>query len=159
MDYKTKIILGLAVSLLTIGCEEEANSVVHHQGVNCLECHSFSSAGTVYSNLRGKNSTSDGTANGYKIQLLLSNKRTIQYQKTIGYGNSLWRGDTGAINDFTAQIIDNNGKVVNSSKNNSHNVGRLACNSCHTQDGLNGAPGRMVNYSFTNSLAKKIQEK
>lgn len=159
MNNKTKILLGLALSLLTVGCEEEANSKVHHQGVNCLECHSFSSAGTVYNNLRGKNSTSVGTANGYRIQLLLSNKRTIKYQKTIGYGNSLWKGDVGAVNDFTAQIIDANGKVVNSSKKNSHNVGRLACNSCHTQNGLNGAPGRLVNYAYNNSLAKKLQEK
>jgi len=158
MNNKTKILLGLALSLLTVGCEQEANSVVHNQGVNCLECHSFSSAGTVYNNLRGKNNTSDGTANGYKIQLLLSNKQVIQYQQAIGHGNSLWNGDTGAINDFTAQIIDPNGKVGNSSLKNSHNVGRLACNSCHTQDGLNGAPGRLVNYTYYKTLAKKIQE-
>ena len=139
-----------------VGCEEEeGDSVVHHQGQNCMECHAFDSAATVYNDLRGKENTSEGTAKGYSVQLVLENHTVIQYRSARGYGNVRWNGDTGAIDNFTAQVIDGQGNVVNNSLTNSHNVGRLACNTCHTQNGLNGAPGRIVNYPFYNASKKK----
>ena len=155
--HKMTIIIGIAVGVFMIGCENEGNSVVHHQGKNCLECHSFTSAATIYTELRGKYDTNVGTANGYTVQLLLDNGSTIKYRQGNGHGNVLWKGDAGAVNDFTAQVLDTNGNVVNSSKKNSHNVGRLACNVCHSELGLNGAPGRIVSYQYT-TLKKQLAQ-
>jgi len=154
---KVNFLLGIAIIPFIFACDDDGNSVVHHQGQNCLSCHSFTSAATIYNTLRGKYDTSEGIANGYMIQLLLDNHTTIKFRKGNGHGNVLWKGDGGSINDFTAQVIDTNGVVVNSSKLNSHNVGRLACNICHTELGLNGAPGRIVN--FDTSLSKNLKIK
>ena len=145
---KIYILAGILLIPFFSACEDEGNSVVHNQGKNCLECHSFTSAATIYTDLRGKYNTNVGTANGFTVQLLLDNGSTIQYRQGNGHGNVLWKGDAGTLNDFTAQVLDTNGKVVNSSKKNSHNVGRLACNVCHSELGLNGAPGRIVSYQF-----------
>ena len=155
--HKMTIIIGIAVGVFMLGCENEGNSVVHNQGKNCLECHSFTSAVTIYTELRGKYNTNVGTANGYTIQLLLDNGSTIKYRQGNGHGNVLWKGDAGAVNDFTAQVLDTNGNVVNSSKKNSHNVGRLACNVCHSELGLNGAPGRIVSYQYTTLKKQLVQ--
>jgi len=35
----------------------------------------------------------------------------------------------------------------------SHDVGHLACNSCHTQNGLNGAAGRIVTFNYTTNTS------
>lgn len=155
---KVTILTALTISLFLIGCEEEGDSVVHHQGQNCMECHSFNSGATIYSDLRGKDNTSEGTAKGYSMQLVLENHTVIQYRSARGYGNVRWSGDTGAIDNFTVQVIDTQGKVVNTSSSNSHNVGRLACNTCHTQNGLNGAPGRIVNYPLNNTLSNNVKK-
>ena len=139
--------------LLLSGCEVGENefSATHNQGKNCLECHSFTSGVTLYTKLHGKDKTVSDVAKDYNVQLKLDSGEIITYRKGNGYGNRLYKGDQGAINDFTPQVVDANGKVVNQSKY-PHNVGRMACNSCHTQEGLNGAPGRVVNYDYYNAL-------
>ncbi len=152
---KLYILSGILLIPFISACEDEGNSVVHHQGQNCLSCHSFTSAATIYNDLRGKYDTNVNTANGYTIQLLLDNGTTIKYRQGNGHGNVLWKGDAGDVNDFTAQVLDTNGNVVNRSEKNSHHVGRLACNICHSELGLNGAPGRIVSYQYK-SLKKQI---
>jgi len=141
------------------GCEQgEGNSIVHNQGKDCRECHSFGSSGTIYTALRGQDNTDQNTAKDYRVQLLLETNQKIILTQTRGYGNVRWDGDVGAINSFTAQVIDANGNVVNSSLKNSHNVGRLSCNSCHTQQGLNAAPGRIVNYNYYKTLSASVSQ-
>ena len=145
---KLYILTSILLIPFIVGCGDDDHKVVHHQGHDCLTCHSFSSAGTIYHTLRGKYDTNEDVAKDYTIQLLLDNGSTVKYKQGNGEGNVLWRGDTGDLNDFTAQVLDTQGKVVNSSKKNSHNVGRLACNICHSELGLNGAPGRIVSYQY-----------
>ena len=160
------LLLTLAVIPFLIGCEgiggeDDEFQATHNQGIDCLQCHSsgehvFISGATIYKNLNGADYDSANAAQGYSIQLLLDTGTILKYSSGNGYGNLLYNGDQGAINNFTAQIIDAQGNIVNQSANNSHDAGRLACNSCHTQDGLNGAPGRIVNYDYTKSLAADI---
>jgi cytochrome c5 len=147
----------LVCAMFLTGCEEgEGNSVVHQQGKDCRECHAFGSSGTIYSTLKAQSNTDKNTAKDYRVQLLLDTNQKIILKQTRGYGNVRWSGDVGAINSFTAQVIDANGNVVNSSLKNSHNVGRLSCNSCHTSQGLSGAPGRIVNYNYYKTLSAFI---
>ncbi len=151
------LLLGLALIPLFIGCGEgDESSARHNQGRNCLSCHSFTSGATVFQSIDAMNDDETEAAQGYMIQLLLDSGEIIMYANGNGYGNVLYNGDQGVINDFTAQIIDSQGVVVNQSSVNSHHVGRLACNSCHTQEGLNGAPGRIVNFDVNNNLSSQI---
>ena len=144
--------------LFLVGCGEDENQVTHNQGIDCLQCHSFTSGATIYKSLTGANYDSTNTAQEYNIQLLLETGEVITYSQGNGYGNKLYNGDAGAINNFTARVIDAQGKIVNQSATNSHNVGRLACNSCHTSSGLNNAPGRIVNYDYSGSLAFEVTQ-
>ena len=108
----------------------------HNEGKNCLSCHPFASAGTVFGSLHAGNNT-PGAA-GYRIKLSTG---TV-YGSARGTGNS--RSSSFPSGKFTAQVIDPNGNVVNSSANMSHDGSRRACNSCHTASGNNGAPGRIT---------------
>ncbi len=150
-------LLSLTLMPFIIACEGDEHKPQHNQGKNCLECHSFTSGGTIFKSIDAEDKDEQDAAQGFNIQLLLDSGETISYAPGNGYGNVLYNGDQGAINSFTAQIIDSQGVVVNQSHINSHDVGRLACNRCHTQEGLNGAPGRVVNYDYSGSLASIIK--
>ena len=108
----------------------------HNEGRNCLSCHSFTSAGTVFTSLHASNNT-PGAA-GYRIKLSTG----VVYRSARGTGNS--RASSFPSGKFTAQVIDPNGNVVNSSADMSHDASRRACNSCHSSSGNNGAPGRIT---------------
>lgn len=108
----------------------------HNEGRDCLSCHSFASAGTVFTSLNAANNT-PGAA-GYRIKLSTG----VVYGLARGTGNS--RASSFPSGNFTAQVIDPNGNVVNSSADMSHNASRRACNSCHSASGNNGAPGRIT---------------
>jgi len=108
----------------------------HNEGRNCLSCHGFASAGTVFTSLNAANNT-PGAA-GYRIKL----SNGVVYGSARGTGNS--RASSFPAGKFTAQVIDPNGNVVNSSADMSHDASRRACNSCHSASGNNGAPGRIT---------------
>jgi len=109
---------------------------LHNEGRNCLSCHSFASAGTVFTSLNAANNT-PGAA-GYRIQL----NDSIVFDSARGTGNS--RSSSFPSGNFTAHVIDPNGNIVNSSADMSHDASRRACNSCHSSTGNNGAPGRIT---------------
>ncbi|MFK5976080.1 MAG: hypothetical protein QM493_06195 [Sulfurovum sp.] len=160
------LLVALAVIPLFVGCgEDEGNDIVHNQGRDCLSCHSsgehsFISGVTIYKSIDGADYDSNDVHDDYNVRLLLDNGDVITYSKGNGLGNKKYSGDQGAIDNFTAQVIDSSGTVVNSSRTNSHSVGRLACNSCHTSTGLNNAPGRVVGYNYNNkTLASKLTQK
>ncbi len=144
--------------------DDDENNELHNQGVACLSCHGvgvssdveyderFTSGGTVYTALNSVN----GYAKDYKIRLVLENTGTIiNYEIEEGDGNS-YTEYSGSINDYTAQVIDASGVVVNSSLTNSHGVDRLDCNTCHTASGTDGAPGRITSYDYYPSLQTTV---
>jgi len=152
---KQFILLSLVLLNFLVGCGEgDEFQAKHNQGKNCLECHNFTSGATIFKSLKAVNDDENNAAQGYSIQLLLDSGEIVKYTAGNGYGNVLYNGDSGAIDNFTSQVIDAQGKVVNQSVKNSHTVGRLACNRCHTQNGLNGAPGRIVNFNLNGNLLK-----
>ena len=149
----------LALLLLPFfsGCGEgDEFQAKHNQGKDCLACHSFTSGATVFKNLNAVNYNQNDAAQGYGLQLLLESGKIVKFTKGNGYGNLLYNGDSGEINSFTSQVTDSKGNIINQSIKNSHDVGRLACNTCHTQSGLNGAPGRIVNFDYAASLLTDI---
>jgi len=132
---------------------EGESTAVHYQGANCLTCHGgtavaaegkyFRSGVTVYSDLN-----SSIPLDGYSVRLVMDNNATINYIPGRGIGNAnsgLYSTtlDGYTTNSFTAQLLDANANVVNSSGTNTHDSSRLSCNTCHTAAGLNGAPGRI----------------
>jgi len=117
------------------------NIVLHYQGQNCLNCHNFASAGTVFSTLDANDNTVGAT--GYRIKLSTGNV----FNAAIGKGNSY--ALSFPTSNYTAEVMDANGNIVNSSAALSHDSSRRACNSCHTATGNNGAPGRILNKRIT----------
>jgi len=120
---------------------DDDNIVLHYQGQNCLNCHNFASAGTVFSTLDANDNTIGAT--DYRIKLSTGNV----FNAARGKGNSYTL--SFPTSNYTAQVMDANGNIVNSSAELSHDSSRRACNSCHTATGNNGAPGRILNKRIT----------
>ena len=123
--------------------EDEDLGGLHNEGRNCLACHNFASAGTVFTTLHASNNTPG--ASGYRIQF----NTGIVYSSARGTGNS--RTSNFPNSNFTAQVIDPNGNIVNSSADMSHNASRRACNNCHSSSGNSGAPGRITSAKLSSS--------
>ncbi len=155
MTKKYTLVLSIAAFLLG-GCGESEFHAKHNQGRNCLECHGFKGGGTIFNDLHRPNLDYKNAADAYNIQLLLENGDIITFEKGNGYGNRKYSGDISAIDRFTPQIVDKNGTVVNQSRPNSHDSSRFACNRCHTQEGANGAPGRIVNFDYYGTLGDQL---
>ena len=146
----------VATALFT-GCGSESDddsdgSVVHNQGQACLLCHNiggtneeqFASGATIFTKIDAADNDVANVATGYSLRLMLDgNVSTSTYVAARGIGNyKLVNGS--AIVNYTAQVLDANGTVTNTSVTNSHNASRFDCNSCHTVAGANGAPGRIT---------------
>ena len=113
----------------------------------------FTSGATIFSKLNASNSDSAKYANNYSLRLVLENTGAIiNYSIGRGTGNVNTTFNTGTVNSYTAQVINTQGSVVNSSATNSHDISRLDCNSCHTSSGTNDAPGRIVSFDYSGSL-------
>lgn len=161
------MIKNISLSLLALvflaGCVEDIESTndyvseeSHNQGAQCLTCHGiggseasedlFTSGATVYTTIDGV--ASDKYASNYTVRLVLENTSTqINYRAGYGTGNSN-TNYSNSINYYSAQVVDGSGNVVNSSLVNSHDAGRLDCNTCHTAAGTDGAPGRITSYDY-----------
>lgn len=151
----------VVMTLTTIGCgsdvtdPSENNSSLHNQGQGCLNCHGintltlypFTSGGTVFTKLDAADDNISAYATGYLIRLVMQTSgEVVTYLPRLGCANS--HTLTSIDTSFTAQVVDANGTVVNSSGINTHGIGKVNCNSCHTAVGKSGAPGRIVNYQY-----------
>ena len=138
----------------------------HHQGQSCLSCHginsgsgverdhSFTSGGTIFTKLDAADSQSAAYASEYSIRLVLANtNQIIPYYKGRGNANAYADFSTAAVNGYTAEVVNQQNTVVNSSAVGSHDLTRLDCNSCHTKIGTNGAPGRITSFNYYESIA------
>lgn len=145
------------------GSDDDSNYVsstnisYHNQGQNCLACHSFTSAGTVFTKLNAQNSDGTAYAGGHSIRLVLQyTNQVINYNPARGTANTYSQFNAGSVNSYTAQVVDAQGNVVNESIANSHDLTRLACNSCHTSTGASGAPGRIVSFDYYGTLSAPV---
>lgn len=146
---------------------DTSNYRTHNQGQDCLVCHGvsssrslndedevedderFTSGATIFTKLDAAASDKTYWANNFSIRLVLENTGTmIRFSRGRGTANANAYFDAGSVNSFTAQVVNLNGDVVNSSLENSHDLSRLRCNTCHSATGSDGAPGRIVNYDL-----------
>ena len=117
----------------------------HNQGADCLSCHNgsnqieFTLAGTIYTTINATTANSASVATNYTARLTLADGTKLIMGVAKGNGNIYYEGVVGQT--FTVEILDLNGKVVNSSS--THDLTSISCNVCHTSSGLNNAPGRI----------------
>ncbi len=110
----------------------------HNNGADCISCHgdSLAVAGTIYGN-DVKYST---------IRLIEESNFNESIIKAVqGSGNFATRALLKSAT-YKVEVLNKDGIVVNESKDFSHSASRANCNSCHTNSGTGGAPGRIVNY-------------
>ncbi|QOP42521.1 hypothetical protein FJR45_00535 [Sulfurimonas sediminis] len=150
--------------------EDEGEDAQHYQGQSCAQCHSttgavalnednednenneagenaFSSGATVYTLLHGENANASQAASGYSLRLVLQSGIIESYRLARGTGN-VYANVNAGLGNYTVEVLDRAGNVVNRSATNSHNDSRLDCNSCHSLNGANGAPGRIVSFMY-----------
>jgi len=108
-----------------------------------MTCHkttrpNFTLSGTVYPTIREKNDCNGTAAGGIKVVITGADGKvtTLTPSSTSGSFNS-----TTAIKmPYTATVTNSAG--ASRAMTASQTVGN--CNGCHTQDGANGAPGRIM---------------
>lgn len=146
------LLLLLMVAATIAACGGEGGEhISHYQGVDCIQCHGFTMAGTVFTVVNAAGGNETNAATGYTVNLKRASDGAIIATAggARGYGNFAWNG---SINDsFFPQVITSTGTVVNRA-NTVHAASSLNCNSCHSQTGTTTiaggvvAPGRVVNY-------------
>ncbi len=125
--------------------EEEDIVGRHNQGMQCISCHSFG-GGTVFAKLKAADNDVNSAAVYHTVVLLFEDGSSLRAPRGKGSGN--FQLPPHLRGKFTALVVDGNGKTVNKSLELSHTQDRYNCNSCHTQNGASGAPGRVVNYNL-----------
>ncbi len=133
------------------GEENEGIGGLHYQGKDCSSCHSagneyiFNIGGTIFRKKDAGDESVADAAEGYTVELITRSCKSIVARKGSGSGNFFMRYELSE--DFIPFVLDPNGKRVNRASA-VHAPDRTACNSCHTQTGKNGAPGRIVSYDY-----------
>ena len=129
---------------------------LHNQGKACASCHAqgssneetFDSGATIFTEINAVNGDASKIAQNYSLRLVLQNSiGTENYRSGRGTGNFYTNFNAG-ITNYTVEVVNAKGVVVNSSAMDSHNSSRFDCNSCHTATGTNGAPGRILSKTF-----------
>ncbi|MGA2479911.1 MAG: hypothetical protein ABSG63_14260 [Spirochaetia bacterium] len=121
----------------------DSESPEMHPGGNCIECHAsgegprFLVAGTVYRQLTEPNDCYG--VEGAVVQLTDAKGR-VKTMKTNRSGNFMLRvrGQSLAM-PFTAQVKFNGQSAEMATPQSTGN-----CAACHTSQGVNGAPGRII---------------
>ena len=116
-----------------------------HPGDACIACHSsgegpaFTAAGTVFPSGHEPNDCNglDPTVLGLQVVLTDANGKDIPVSVN-SVGNFYYTGPLAS--PFTARLTENDGKVRAMATPQTSGD----CNSCHTQTGANGAPGRIT---------------
>jgi hypothetical protein len=114
-------------------------------GQACISCHtanggpSFVIAGTVFPTAHEPNNCdgANGTTNGAMV-VITDKNGTVHNVSVNSVGNFYLASQTLAL-PFTAQVVQN-GKTR--AMGTPQSTGD--CNSCHTENGANGAPGRIM---------------
>lgn len=139
----------------------------HYQGVSCSQCHSpdagvfdyeyeeekyyekdedelFNIGGTIFNSIDAQ----DGDVNSASLYHYVVLKTEYgSYKANIGAGIGNFYLNKGISQPFLPQVYDNRGNLVNSALTY-HKPSHVDCNSCHTSEGRNGAPGRIVSYDY-----------
>jgi hypothetical protein len=111
-------------------------------GRACLACHQvqggprFSVGGTVYPTAHEPNNCY-GVAGGLSVVITDKNGKTVTLQ--VGATGNFNSGSQQIVPPFNAQVTDGT-----KTRAMADPITAGDCNSCHTETGANGAPGRIV---------------
>jgi hypothetical protein len=113
-----------------------------HPGETCLQCHrSFQAAGTVYPTLHEPNRCNgfDGISDGtYEYHVVITDAQGVERPIIINSAGNFYTGDPIAT-PYHAKIVANGRERAMTQAQTIRD-----CNTCHTQNGANGAPGRIM---------------
>lgn len=105
-------------------------------GYPCIACHFFSIAGTIYPTAHEPNNCDGASLGGVSVVVTGADGQTLTITPNSA-GNFY---ATSAISSpFTAKVVSDNGTRAMMTAQTSGD-----CNSCHTNPGANGAPGRIM---------------
>jgi hypothetical protein len=104
-------------------------------GRDCMGCHSFAAAGTVYA---GFNEPTN-CAGVEGLTITITDANGTSWQLTSNAAGNFHLGNAPIVFPITASVSDGVNTRAMSTPQYS-----AACNSCHTESGSNGAPGRVV---------------
>ena len=168
--FKRQYFFIFIMAIIFIGCGNNDNSDddkenedksnqnkdTHFQGESCKKCHAttgsveiqndekFEGGATIFTFLNAKDKNIQKVAKGHTIKLIYKDGSIDIFEtEEAGDGNAYL--PTLKDQFFTTNVLDKNGNVVRSSATNSHDKTRMNCNGCHTSEGINGAPGRIIN--------------
>jgi hypothetical protein len=114
------------------------NGTAMRPGNDCTGCHSFTIAGTVYPTLHEPNNCDGTAANGIKVVVTGADGKVTTLTPDGTSGN--FYSSTAIKTPFSAKVTNSAGgsraMTAMQTKGN--------CNSCHSQAGANGAPGRIT---------------
>lgn len=105
-------------------------------GVSCRGCHSYVIAGTVYPTLHEPTNCNGTNASSLRVIITGANGATLTLTPNSA-GNFF--SNTSVATPFTARVMSSAGTRMMGPSQTSGD-----CNSCHTQNGANGAPGRIM---------------
>jgi len=130
------------------------------QGKACISCHNAEEGkdivrfgGTLFSYIHTPNTKYYQDLSSYTVNIAGDNgsnftATTRSSGSSIGHNNFYLLTGNGNFTSgemFTAYVKDSNGLVVNKSGDNTHSSStHRDCNRCHTEQGLNSAPGRVL---------------
>jgi hypothetical protein len=111
-------------------------------GETCLNCHNYYASGTVYPTLHEPNDCYgvDGAARNYEVAVVLTDAKGVTAMALVNsWGNFLMTDPVTP--PFHAKLVD-----MSTGRERAMVAAQTQrdCNSCHTQNGANGSPGRIL---------------
>jgi hypothetical protein len=105
-------------------------------GSSCRSCHGYPVSGTVYPTLHEPNNC-NGVNGSSGVRVIITGANGSVLTLTPNSAGNFF-SDTSPSTPFTVRITSNAGtRMMNASQTSGD------CNSCHTQNGSNGSPGRI----------------
>ncbi len=115
-----------------------------HPGVACGSCHGvrtrgFDMAGTVYASAHEPDDCMGGPIGGAGARVVITDANGMTYTLPVNAaGNFYLSGQSPAL-PYTAKVVFGSGERAMLTPQSNGD-----CNSCHTQSGATGAPGRII---------------
>lgn len=114
------------------------NGSTMRPGNDCTACHGFTIAGTLYPTQHEPNNCDGTAANGVKVVVTGADGKVTTLTPDATSGN--FYSSTAIKAPFSAKVTNSAG----GSRAMTDTQTKGNCNSCHTQDGASGAPGRIM---------------
>jgi hypothetical protein len=117
-----------------------------HPGGACINCHSsgegprFTFAGTVFPSAHEPDDCNGVNGSSPAAQVIVTDANNATFTMTVNsVGNFSYSGRTAPVMPYTAKVVRGGNERIMTAQQTTGD-----CNSCHTQDGANDAPGRIM---------------